>query len=201
MSATASSSARAPMGESCSAGSTDAGSTERLCHVEHEIDVEVPRRGVGDRPLHLVGRPCRAVRRPPLDRPRGTPTRHGRHQHEPLRLELLESLRDCHGAVGEILDEDARSDVAEPLEREAAEVEVALVEVRDAPDEHARPPNAHRAATIPARIRHTCVAVAATITNPCPRRLFATVAATVTKPSQRVAMSFRWLPPSRKRHP
>ena len=94
--------------------------------------------GVGDGPLDLLRRSSDRRGRTPLDCAGHAPARDRRDQDQPLRRELLETLRDRDGTVREILDDDLRAEVAEPLDCDATEVEVALIELPDSTDENAR---------------------------------------------------------------
>jgi len=108
-------------------------------NLQHEVDPDVAGHRVADGSLDIHGsvglRPVVAA----LHGSGRPPSRHGADEDEQIGPKLLQSLRDRHGAVEEILHEHVRPEIlrCQPLDGVPPEVEISLVELADPADQNA----------------------------------------------------------------
>ncbi len=108
-------------------------------NLEYEVDPDVAGHRVADSSLDIRGPDGLRPIVPALHGPRWPPSRHGADEDKQIGPKLLQSLRDRHGAVEEILHEHVRPEIlrCQPLDGVPPEVEISLVELADPADQDA----------------------------------------------------------------
>lgn len=111
---------------------------ESLSHIHHEVDAHVTGHRIAYRRLELIRRSVHSLEATALDGGRRPPPSLGANQDQSVELQVLDALGHRHRPVVEILHSHRRAEVhgGQALDEHAPDVQITLIELADAADQH-----------------------------------------------------------------